>query len=210
MRQPSEKLARLTQQAVAAHQAGDAGRAERLFREAARLKPPQPPAAYNLGVFLRQVGKPREAATWLVKAVQADPNNSVAQIELGLARLDEDAPTEALSVLAAALARAPDDPDAVRGTAVAAFRLGQWQQACEAYGRLDMLGHLGEADGLAFVRALLEVRNPDMAEKLARRLGAAEPDLAPELLKAVTRRSCGVVSLDEAALARRWGLRSIG
>lgn len=210
MRQPNEKLARLTQQALTAHQAGEAGRAERLFREAARLKPMQPRAAYNLGVFLRQTGRSREAATWLAKAVQADPGNSDAQTELGLARLDEDAPVEALSALEAALALVPDDPDTVRGMALAAFRLGRWQQACEAYGRLDMLGHLGEADGLAFVRALLETRDPDMAEKLARRLGAAEPDLAPELLKAVTRRSCGGLSLDEATLARRWGLRPVG
>lgn len=197
------KLAALTQKALAAHQAGDKRKAERLFREAAHRPPLAPQAAYNLAVFLRQCGRAQEARGWLDRALKAEPGYAAARIELGFAALELDD----LDAAQREFEAAGDDAEAQRGLAQTAYRQGQWARAADIWQRLDAAGALTIDERLLLARALMEAGRTEAAQALIRRLGSEDPSLAPDLLKVVSRRTRGGFALDEAALAADLGLR---
>ncbi len=198
------KPAALLQRAAVALSEGRTALAGRLLRQAAATSPFVPQAGYNLGVYLRASGEARQAATWLERSVRAAPDYVAAWIELGLARLALDQPAAAEEAFERALALDPQDADALRGGTTAAFRCGRWAAAAE---RLAALGARATyEDDLLRARALLEAGQRAEAEALLRRLGGADPALAPELLKAITRRAKGGFPLDEGRLAVSLGL----
>ena len=110
----------------------------------------------------------------------------------------------------AACVTAGDDVEARRGRAQTAYRQGQWAEAAALWQALDAAGALDNGERLLLARALLEAGQRETAEALLRRLGAADPGLAPDLLKVVSRRARGGFALDEAALAADLGLRHDG
>ncbi|RED54187.1 tetratricopeptide repeat protein [Aestuariispira insulae] len=201
-----EKLAKVTAQAVEAHQAGQSDKAERLFRKAAAMKPPQPQALYNLGVFLRQAGKPREALAAFNKVLTASPDHLGALVESGFARLSLSDIELAVGLFSQALEISPEDPDALAGLAQSAFQAGDWERSVAGYENLARQTGLGEEAQLIRIRALLETGRADQARSLVTMLGQARPALAGDLLKAVTRRARGGFSLNEEKLANELGI----
>ena len=201
-----EKIAATTQQAMIALGTGDVALAERLFRKAAAAKPVQPQTLYNLGVFLRQQDRAAEALPVLKQARRLAPNHLGAAIELCLAHLDRDELTVAERAANAAVALAPEDPDALSALAVSQFRLGQWQASAKTLAKLGRRRPLSEEEAILHLRALLECQDVEAALATARGIGANAPVLSGELLSALTRRASGRVSLNEAHLREMIGL----
>ncbi len=185
------KIAALTQDAVAAYQAGELKRAERLFKKAATDPSAPAQTAYNLAVFLRRERRVRDALYWLDRCLRSDPNHKNARIERGLALIDLDQLPQAVECLQVF----PEDHDALRGLSVACFRQGYWAEALAA---VQALADRAEAeDRLLMIRALAELGQLDAAEAAGSALLSARGDMAVDISKALTRRSKGRFSLIE-------------
>ena len=201
----AEKQAALTQKAVAALQAGRTSEAERLFRRAAGMKPPQAQSLYNMGVFLRRDGRAGQAVRWFKQALTLQPGHRDAWVELGLAHLEEDAIPGAVEVLTRALELNPGDDTALSALATAQFRSGGWRAACHVLENLRKHRDWTAEEALLHLRTLLECHEIDKALEESRRLGKAHPDISGELLSALTRRASGRLPLDEGRLAALLG-----
>lgn len=194
----AEKLAALTREAVAAFDAGDTAKADTLFRKAASTREGGAQAAYNYAVFLRRTGSLDQAAYWIGRCLRAEPGRTAARIEYAMIALASDKPDEAL----AALDGVADEPEALLARATASFRLGDWAAASDTLGR--MASPSPDAT-LLQIRCYAELNRIDEAESLGAHLGTANPSLKADILKALTRRARGRVSLDEARLRERIG-----
>lgn len=197
----ADKRQDLTRQAVSAFQSGDSATADRLFRKLATDKRADAQSFYNYGIFLRRSGRPADAIYWLNRCLRNAPDRADARIERGLALSDQGELTSAVDDLAAF----PRDPVALHALANIQTGLGQWAEAKTSLSILQSLEAWTEADGLLMVRLLLETGQVDDAHTLCRSLRAANPNLAPSLLKSLGRRSKGRLSLDETRLARLIG-----
>lgn len=197
----ADKRQYLTRQAVAAFQSGDAQTADRLFRRLATDRKADVQSQYNYGVFLRRSGRPSDALYWFDRCLRADPARRDVRIERGLARSELGNVSAAIDDLSAY----PDDTDALQALPPLLARAGRWVEALDILARLGSIGAVRTDDQLLKLRGLLETGRVDDAETLCRSLGATRPELRPDLLKALTRRAKGRLSLDETRLARTIG-----
>ena len=190
----SQKRLTLVQEAVAAFQAGDADKADKLFRKAVSdiggKRNDDPRIPYNYAVFLRRIGRGQDAVYWLDRCLRLAPDHTNASIEKGLALIDLGQAQAALDVLSGF----PDDADALRGLSVAAFKLGQWDRAL---GAVKALTTPQPEDCLLAIRALAELGRLEDAEAEGAALAKAHPSLKADIAKALTRRSKGRFSLRE-------------
>ena len=198
MASAADKVAALTREAVAAFQAGDHTKADRLFRQATASKAGGAQAAYNYAVFLRQTGSLDQASYWLTRCQRVEPNRPGARIEQALIAMARDEPLAALE----ALEPVRRDPDAAQLFAQAAYRLGRWEIALEA---IESHPSPESSDLLLALRCHLELGNEIATDKLAADLGKQAPSLRAVILKALTRRATGKVTLDEGRMATRLG-----
>lgn len=110
--------------------------AEAAYRAAVTMAPERTEAHVALGQLLRRVGKDG-AVQQLRRAVEIDPSDPVAQLELGRA-LPPGSP-EAIGAIERSLAERPEDADALRVAAeayVVAHRLADAKKAADAALRL--------------------------------------------------------------------------
>jgi tetratricopeptide (TPR) repeat protein len=191
MRTAVTKTAALTQDALTAYQSGEIARAEQLFKKAASGPSSPPQTAYNYAVFLRREGRVQDAVYWLDRCLRSAPDHKNAQIERGLALIDLGQLEEA----AVGLQAFPDDPDALRGMSVAAFKLGHWEKAVTAI--QNMAPQARAEDRLLLIRALAELGRLKEAEAAGAALKAERADLGADISKALSRRAKGRFSLIE-------------
>ncbi|MBP5856036.1 tetratricopeptide repeat protein [Marivibrio halodurans] len=196
-------MKRLIAEAMAAYGAGDARKAEAGLRQAARLKPFFPPAAYNLAVLLRREGRAADAVRALETVVERAPDYLAAWIELALARQETRATAGARAAADRALALAPSDGDARRAAAGAAFADGDWRAAAD---HSAALAAPGPEDRLLHARALLECGEKQAAQEELHALATSEPARIPDILKVLTHRGSGGFPLDERRLMAALGL----
>ncbi len=99
--------------AVAHHQRGEFGEAERLYRQVLDRSPEDPRALNLLGVLAGQSGRADMAAQFLERAVRADPANAEYHYNLALARDATGAREAAIEGYRQALALRPDYAEAL-------------------------------------------------------------------------------------------------
>lgn len=115
---------------------GDANDAERCFREALALKPEFLQARFNLGIALREQGRPDEAIVEIEAVVAAQPDHAEACNVLGCLYVNLDRHDEAERLFRAALARIPAFPDALNNLGNVLFSRQRWAEAIGFYRRV--------------------------------------------------------------------------
>jgi tetratricopeptide (TPR) repeat protein len=123
------------------------------------------------GRLLRQSGRPLEACRYFGDAIQADPRQPRAYLELALAQLDlPDGPNQAHRTIDRALALAPDSALYLGYKAFFLFRLGRKEEAVELSARAL------EIDPSSYIALFTKAHSHDglcqweQAEKVARRM----------------------------------------
>lgn len=98
--------------ALRRHLEGDLQQAEAGYRRGLAAQPDNPQAHYNLGIVLKQQGKPAEAATAYRRAIALNPDFAEAHNNLGSALRDMGKPEEAAAAYGKAVAVRPDYAEA--------------------------------------------------------------------------------------------------
>jgi hypothetical protein len=137
----------LVRRAVAAHQNGALGQADRLYRAALVHDPDHFDALHLLGSLSLQRGRLVDARRFLAAAVRRNPRSAEARSDLGVAHHGAGDHAAALASHDAALALEPGNAGYINRRAAALLRLGR---PSEALGELDrILGvQPGHADAL--------------------------------------------------------------
>ena len=135
MRDTGPGLFQVLQQALAAHQSGNAADAERLYKRVLRAVPGQFDALHLLGVLKAERGFHQDADRLLRKALQANPHspealNNHANVLWSLKRLEE-----ALASCERALAIRPDYPEAWNNRGNILHELARPEDALASYDR---------------------------------------------------------------------------
>ena len=119
--------------------AGDAGGAERLFREVLGVRADHAGALHGLGAVGLQTGHYQEAIGLLSRALAADRSQVEVQCDLASALAADDRPQEALPLLRRALRARPGAFLPHYTQALALFKLGRYEEAetaqCDALWR---------------------------------------------------------------------------
>jgi Flp pilus assembly protein TadD len=110
------------------HREGDSSNAMRLYYEAFRLEPDNPRAQEGIA-FLQLAEQPARAERVFIKVAADDPESSMAQVGLGLARYAQGDPTGAVAPLARAIELDPDSADAHDSLGVVLADLERYDQA---------------------------------------------------------------------------------
>jgi tetratricopeptide (TPR) repeat protein len=142
----------------------------------ARICPTVAQYHYLLGVALMQAGDMEAAAESLREAERLEPEKPLTLVALGIALNNRKLYDEARPLLARALAREPDSPDAAAALAEAEEGLGQLD-AADAHAQRA----LAKADGHAtanLVRGMVLMRRSQYAEARDALLAAAAADPA--------------------------------
>lgn len=103
--------------------------AERLYREAIRLRPDYALAITNLGNVRYRCNDPREARELYRRALEADPNQPEAHYNLGYVLLEQEQTTEAVVHLNWAVRLDPSFADAYYNLAMALEQVGCFESA---------------------------------------------------------------------------------
>ena len=167
----------------------DATEALRFLEQADQLRPGLAPLLNNMGIALRELGRPQDALACYERALASQPDYVEALVNRGNAQRELGQPEAALDSYASALARQPGHPQALHNQAVALRGLGRPQEALTAVrqalaGRPDyaeaqltlglLLHDLQQAgEALAAYDRALALR-PDHAETLNARGSALE------------------------------------
>jgi len=93
------------------HRTGNTDQAIRLYFEAFRLDPADSRSHEGIA-YLQLARQPDHAEEVFLKVIEADPNSTMAYVGLGLARLAQDEPEEAVGYLERALELDPSSADA--------------------------------------------------------------------------------------------------
>jgi predicted O-linked N-acetylglucosamine transferase (SPINDLY family) len=128
---PAAKL----QQALALHQQGRLSQAESLYRGVLDEAPDNFDALHLLGVVELQRGNPHEGLRLIGRALELNPNDAAAHLNLGNASMDLKRPEEALASYERALALRPDYVDALTNRGGALRQLKRPEEALAAYDR---------------------------------------------------------------------------
>jgi Flp pilus assembly protein TadD len=188
---------------IAAIQAGDFAKAKEILSAAEAEAPKDAQAAFYLGVALEKTGDTDGAVTKYNKALELDPKLTEAAVNLSALLLDRNRAKEAVTVVEAALGRAPNHPMLLMNRALALEAAGDTAGALRAYGaavqaqpdnaelryaHAELLAGAGKKDeALAELRKLIGTDDPRLAgaaAKLLDELGAAA-DCVSALDKAV-------------------------
>jgi tetratricopeptide (TPR) repeat protein len=144
-------LDRLVRKAVAAHQNGALGQADRLYRAALAHDPDHFDALHLLGSLSLQRGRLGDAQRFLGAAVRRNPRSAEARSDLGVAHHGAGDYAAALLSHDAALAIEPGNAGYINRRAAALMRLGRPAEALAALDRIlgvqpdyiDALGNRG-------------------------------------------------------------------
>jgi protein O-GlcNAc transferase len=126
---------------LALHALGRRAEAKARLERATKLLPEFADAHANLGSVLRLDGELDAAAACFVKALELDPANGLAANNLGLVRMAQERPMEALGSFSQARALLPGQPDILVNVAIAKLSIG------DAKGALVDLELMAEAAG---------------------------------------------------------------
>ncbi|HLH91913.1 MAG TPA: tetratricopeptide repeat protein [Xanthobacteraceae bacterium] len=140
-------LDRLVRKAVAAHQNGALGQADRLYRAALAHDPDHFDALHLLGSLSLQRGRLADAQRFLAAAVRCNPRAADARSDLGVAYHGAGDYAAALASHDAALAIEPGNAGYINRRAAALVRLGRSAEALAALDRILSV-QPGHADAL--------------------------------------------------------------
>ena len=152
--------------------------AEAMQKRALKEAPDFPQALNNLGSIARDQRDRDQAEQLYRKALQASPGYTEAANNLGAVLTEQDKPQDALKLLAEIVRRHPNYGDAHCNIGNAFMALEIYDKGMLAYQRALQLraDHIEAVEGLA--RCALENRNPKLAEELARKAIALQPERA--------------------------------
>jgi tetratricopeptide (TPR) repeat protein len=126
----------LFDQAIALHQRGDLGAAERLYQRVLLLEPSSFAPRHMLGVIRYQQGQHLQAIELITQALKSNPRVAAAWINLGNVQSAAGRPEEAVSSYRRALALTPGDPSVLNALAALLWGLGRPD---EALGCMDQM-----------------------------------------------------------------------
>jgi Flp pilus assembly protein TadD len=112
------------------HRVGNSSRAMRMYYEAFRMEPDNPRAHEGIA-FLQLAEEPARAERVLLKIAADDPESSIVQLGLGLARYAQGDPAGAIPPLERAIALYPDSSDAHDALAVVLVGLERYDEALD-------------------------------------------------------------------------------
>lgn len=149
----TERGEKRLREAIARHRGGDLAGAERLYREALRLRPDEGTALHLLGVVRAQQGDYRDAIALIERALRAGPPSAPLLNDLGMALTAAGRFSDAIEALSQAIAIDPGFLPAYNNLGNARLALGNPSAAAEAYRRAlalrpdyaDALGNLAGA-----------------------------------------------------------------
>jgi len=135
-------------------QSGDAARASRVFADALAQEPNQPALLLGAGVAAHMLGRSRDAAVSLRRALELDPRLTPASILLGQIVYAGGNVAEAIAIYEKALAHAPNDPHL--GMTLKAWRADAEASTGFTERRFDRFRVLfqGHADEMLAIRAI--------------------------------------------------------
>ncbi|MBV8839115.1 MAG: tetratricopeptide repeat protein [Alphaproteobacteria bacterium] len=164
-------------QAVAQHQAGRLGEAERLYRKVCARRPDHFDALHRLGVVAHQLGR-SDAPDILARAVALKPDAAAAHNDLGVVLGARGRLADAAAAFERATALRPDYAEAHANLGGALRRLGRVEEASLCYERVAALlpNSAGAHNNAA--NALMELGRLDAALTHYDRAIALEPDFA--------------------------------
>ena len=216
----------LFDRAIALHQRGDLGEAERLYQRVLLLEPASFAPRHMLGVIRYQQGQYPQAIELITGALKLNPDVAAAWLNLGNVQSVAGQPEQAVSSYHRALALAPGDAAVLNALAALLWSLGRGEEALDCMTQLvaarpgdievlhrrgNMLRELKRFDqALADYDAVLASR-PDLAESWTNR-GAVLSEMGrPEDALASLDRALRLEPDLEAALSNRgFALRELG
>lgn len=110
-----------------------------IWPDVAKKSPAKARAFVNHGDYLVRTGRSGEAIAWLKQAIERDPDNIDAHLNLGVASCDMGLFAEALAALNFVVAKKPDDELAWNNLATVYARQGDFVKAVEMYQRCVLL-----------------------------------------------------------------------
>jgi tetratricopeptide (TPR) repeat protein len=119
----------LFDQAIALHQRGELGEAERLYQRVLLLEPSSFAPRHMLGVIRYQQGQYPQAIELISDALKSNPRVAAAWINLGNVQSVAGRPEEAVSSYRRALALNPGDPSVLNALAALLWGLGRPDEA---------------------------------------------------------------------------------
>jgi len=220
------RLQELFDQAIALHQRGELGEAERLYQRTLLMEPASFAPRHMLGVIRYQQGQHAQAIEQIAAALKLNPNVADAWANLGNVQLASGRPEEALASYSRALALSPTNPAFAGAVARILWDFGRKEEALDEISRLlatrpgdievqhyrgNMLRELRRLDqALADYDAVLAAR-PDLAETWTNR-GAllSEMGRADGALKSLDRALTLAPDMAAAWSNRGFTLRELG
>src|SRR5689334_7863938 len=134
MTQPPADVQGIVTQALAFHRAGDAAKAEPLYRKALEIQPNHPEALQLLGALYHQRGHMAQAAELIRRSVEIAPSyvnvGNLAEILRVLGR-----PKEAIPLFRRSLEMNPDWPETHANLGMTYLDLQQFDDAVRAFER---------------------------------------------------------------------------
>lgn len=131
--------ASLFETAVHLHQAGELGRAERLYRRVLEQTPQHADALFMLSALAVQSGRREQAAALLERAIRVDPSNALYFSRLGEVYRSLGRRREAIPMLLMAIARKPDFSEAALNLALTFDEQGESAAAAACHERARAL-----------------------------------------------------------------------
>jgi tetratricopeptide (TPR) repeat protein len=219
-------LQELFDQAIAFHQGGNLGAAERLYQQVLGIEPASFAPRHMLGVIRFQQGQNLQAIELITSALKLNPQVAEAWVNLGHVQVASSRPEEAVASYRRALTLSPDAVAALEALANVLLQLGRRQEVLDYLDRLlaqrpgdiallhsraDLLRQMKRFDAaLQDYNAVLAVR-PRSAEILTDR-GAVLSELgrASEALESLDRALAIEPDLPVALSNRGFTLRELG
>jgi Flp pilus assembly protein TadD len=131
----ASKLDTALQEAVAHHQAGRVGEAEKLYRRILRERPSHPGANNALGIALKDQGRLDEAATVFQRVCNVSPDFAPGHSNLGNILYEQGKLQEAEASYRRALKLRPDMPDALKNLGLVIVDSGRFQESLPLFKR---------------------------------------------------------------------------
>lgn len=170
-----------------------------LWSDAARKAPDRADARLNLGLALREAGRPSDAEREYRAACALDPSDAVAHVDLGNLLLGLGRVDEAEAELRTAQALGPKRPEPLVGLGNAAMRRGDPAAAADLYGRALALDPGSVSARFNRAKALLSTSRVDEAVAEYRKLEGRLPGSAA----LANDYGCALLLAGDAAAAER-------